>query len=225
LALTRPPGHHARPDQGMGFCLLNNAALAAEHLVQNHGAERLAVVDIDLHHGNGTQDIFWTRGDVLYLSTHQHPFYPGTGSLAETGAGAGEGLTVNLPLPAGSGDRAFQAAADRVLLPALDHYQPEMVLVSYGYDAHFRDPLGGLLLSADGYYRLIAALKNWAERYCAGQVAVILEGGYDLEAGQACTAGAAAALLDESWEDPLGPAPSGESSGWEPVVEQAASRF
>lgn len=224
LALTRPPGHHALSGRGMGFCLLNNIALAAEHLIQKRGAERLAVIDIDLHHGNGTQEIFWEREDVLYFSTHQHPFYPGTGHQSETGAGPGEGLTLNLPLPAGSGDRAFREITERVLLPALDDYQPEMVLISYGYDAHYRDPLGGLQLSALGYHRVISALTAWAGEHCGGKAAVILEGGYDLEAGKACTAGVAAALIGDVWEDPLGPAPGEETDRWEAVVSRAASR-
>jgi acetoin utilization deacetylase AcuC-like enzyme len=225
LALTRPPGHHARSDRGMGFCLLNNAALAAEYLIQDRNAERLAVVDIDLHHGNGTQEIFWDRDDVLYFSAHQHPFYPGTGKLAETGAGAGEGWTVNVPLPAGSGDRAYAELTERVLLPALDSFRPELVLISYGYDAHYRDPLGGLRLSGLGYYRVIKALADWAGEHCGGRVVVLLEGGYDLEAGRVCSQAAAAALLHQPWEDPLGPAPGDETSRWVSAVDRAAARY
>lgn len=225
LALTRPPGHHALPDRGMGFCLLNNAALAAEYLIQARNADRLAVVDIDLHHGNGTQEIFWDRDDVLYCSAHQHPFYPGTGRLSETGAGPGEGLTVNVPLPAGSGDRAYMELTDRVILPALDSFQPEMVLISYGYDAHYRDPLGSLTLSGLGYYRVIKALADWSGERCGGRVAVLLEGGYDLEAGRVCSLGAAAALLGQTWSDPLGPAPGGETDRWVTAVDRAAARF
>ena len=136
FALTRPPGHHATRERGMGFCLLNNVALAAEDLIQNMGVQKLAIVDIDLHHGNGTQDIFWDRDDVFYFSSHQHPYYPGTGGMDERGVGVGEGWTLNVPLPAGSGDQAYQAVCQEVLLPALDPRRPGVNLESDGLDAH-----------------------------------------------------------------------------------------
>ena len=142
FALCRPPGHHATSEHGMGFCILNNIALAAESLLVSERANRLAIVDFDLHHGNGTQNIFWYRNDVFYVSTHQSPLYPGTGSLLETGDGDGIRKNLNLPLPPGSGDQAFQASLEQVILPVLETYRPEMVLVSYGFDPHWRDPLG-----------------------------------------------------------------------------------
>jgi acetoin utilization deacetylase AcuC-like enzyme len=221
FALTRPPGHHATRDQAMGFCLLNNVALAAEWLLQQAGASRLAIVDLDLHHGNGTQDIFWERGDVLYISTHQSPLYPGTGALNETGAGAGAGANANFPLPPGSGDRAFQTVMDELVLPLLERFSPQMVLVSAGYDTHWRDPLGSLQLSALGYYRLIAKLAKYADDHCRGRIAVFLEGGYDLEAGAACGQANIAALLDQPWDDPLGRAPGPESGSWQNMVLRA----
>ncbi|MEN8173642.1 MAG: histone deacetylase, partial [Chloroflexota bacterium] len=204
FALTRPPGHHAASNQGMGFCLLNNIALAAEDLIQEYGARRIAIIDLDQHHGNGTQDIFWKREDVFYFSTHQYPHYPGTGRFKDVGAGAGRNKTANFPLPAGSGDRAFQTIMDLAIIPLLDRYMPEMILVSYGFDTHWRDPLGNLTLSAGGYHNLIAALTAWSDQYCQGRIALFLEGGYDLIAAEACTQGVVAALLGVSWDDALG---------------------
>jgi acetoin utilization deacetylase AcuC-like enzyme len=220
-ALTRPPGHHATANRAMGFCLLNNIAIAAEYLLQSANAGRLAIVDIDLHHGNGTQDIFWSRSDVLFISTHQSPLYPGTGRLEEVGVGDGEGLTVNLPLPPYSGDLALAAALNTVILPLLDRYRPEMVLVSAGFDPHWRDPLGSLLVSGEGYYAAIATLAAWADKQCKGKISLFLEGGYDLEAAGICAQAAVAALLGLVWEDPLGPSPSQEDHLWQKVLKEA----
>lgn len=221
LALTRPPGHHATAQRAMGFCLLNNIAFAADYLLRHKSAQRVAIVDLDLHHGNGTQDIFWKRDDVFYLSTHQYPYYPGTGALHETGAGAGEMTTANFPLPPRSGDKAFAAIMEDAILPLLDRYQPEMILVSYGYDTHWRDPLGHLQLSAQGYADLITHLADWADTNCGGRIALFLEGGYDLRAAEACTGGVVAALTGREFTDPLGTAPHPESDGWEAVLEEA----
>jgi acetoin utilization deacetylase AcuC-like enzyme len=221
FALTRPPGHHATPTQAMGFCLLNNIALAAEHLIQQRHAQRLAIVDIDLHHGNGTQDIFYHRGEVLFVSTHQSPLYPGSGHLNETGQGKGEGTTVNLPFPPLSGDQAYLTALEEVILPLLVRFNPEMILMSVGMDAHWRDPLGNLLLSAETYHRIVSRLTLFSDESCQGRIALFLEGGYDLEAGSACAAAAVAALLDEPFDDPIGRAPWKETSGWRRVVTEA----
>jgi acetoin utilization deacetylase AcuC-like enzyme len=223
FALTRPPGHHAMRGQGMGFCLLNNVALAAEHLVQRAGAHRLAIIDLDLHHGNGTQDIFWQRADVLYLSTHQVPLYPGSGALDEMGAGDGLGATANFPLFPGAGDDAFRVVVTELILPLLTRFSPEMLLVSYGFDAHWSDPLGKLQLSARGYGELVAALTAWAEQHCDGRLALFLEGGYDLDAAAACSVAVTSALLGQTWNDPLGPCPIPESSSWHKVVQAAKS--
>ena len=223
FALTRPPGHHACHGQGMGFCLLNNIALAAQALIQEHGAQRLAIVDLDLHHGNGTQDIFWRRGDVFYLSTHQSPLFPGTGTLDETGAGEGAGCNANFPLPPGSGDGALRTVMDDLILPLLARYQPEMILISYGFDPHWSDPLGHLTMSATGIYQAVRKLVTLAEAACAGRVAVILEGGYNLEAAAACSLGVAAALLGQPFADPLGPSPYNESQAWGAMVSKACA--
>jgi acetoin utilization deacetylase AcuC-like enzyme len=219
-ALTRPPGHHATRNRGMGFCLLNNVALAAQSLITTKGAEKVAIIDIDLHHGNGTQDIFWERPDVLYISSHQYPHYPGTGWLSETGDGKGAGANLNIPLPAGSGDQAFAFMTDEILLPALDQFLPEMVLISGGFDVHWRDPLGSLEVSAYGYGQVIQKLSIWCEENCQGRIAVFLEGGYDLEAGAACALTSTSALFGNEIIDPLGPSPHGESSAWVDVLNQ-----
>jgi acetoin utilization deacetylase AcuC-like enzyme len=225
FALARPPGHHAKSGQGMGFCLLNNIAIAAQYIIQQENAKRLAIVDLDLHHGNGTQEIFWERSDVLYISTHQSPLYPGSGSVAEIGGGAGEGWTLNLPLPPGSGDEAFEACMHEMILPILLRAQPEMILVSYGFDPHWRDPLGSLRLSASGYGRLIADLVSFADAHCHGRIAIVLEGGYDLTAAGACSQAVCAALLGIPFSDPIGPSPEHESEHvrekWRRILDQA----
>ncbi len=220
FALSRPPGHHATANQGMGFCLLNNIALAAECLIQENGAKRIAIIDLDQHHGNGTQDIFWKREDVFFFSTHQYPHYPGTGSAQEIGVGAGKNKTANFPFPAGSGDLAFQTIMDESIIPLLDRYMPEMILVSYGFDTHWRDPLGNLLLTAQGYYNLIASLNTWAEKHCDGKIAMILEGGYDLIAAKVCAQGVVAAMLSEPWIDPLGVSGIVETDDWKDMQNQ-----
>ena len=221
FALTRPPGHHALPGQGMGFCLLNNIAVAAQDLIWHYGAQRLAIVDLDLHHGNGTQEVFWRRPEVLFISTHQVPLYPGSGSVDETGAGPGAGCTVNLPLPPGAGDQAFQAMMSKLILPLLGRFAPEMLLVSFGFDPHWRDPLGSLQLSVAGYAGLIAELASFSDQCCDGRIALFLEGGYDLDAGRACSVAATQALLGRVYDDPLGPCPLPEGAKW-PVFVQAA---
>lgn len=226
FALTRPPGHHATMGRGMGFCLLNNIALATQYLLSASfegadPAERLAIVDLDLHHGNGTQDIFWRRADVLYISTHQFPHYPGTGDLDEIGEGPGRGYTANFPLPPFTGDHGFRTVMEAVIMPLLDRFEPQMLLISFGFDPHWRDPLGYLMLSAAGYGDLIANLADWADAHCDGRIALFLEGGYDLEAGAACAQTVTAALLGEPRFDPLGPSPRPEGSAWQAVVERA----
>jgi acetoin utilization deacetylase AcuC-like enzyme len=221
LALTRPPGHHATSQRGMGFCLLNNVALAAQDLISTQEAQRLAIVDLDLHHGNGTQDIFYRRGDVFYISTHQSPLYPGTGRLDDTGEGDGEMTTANFPLPPGSGDGAFHEFMQALILPLLDRFQPEMLLVSFGFDPHWRDPLGHLQLTSAGYAELISMLSAWADAHCAGRIALYLEGGYDLEAAAACGLAVTAALLGKTWEDSLGASPQYEGRSWQSVLRVA----
>jgi acetoin utilization deacetylase AcuC-like enzyme len=176
---------------------------------------------MDVHHGNGTQDIFWERGEVLFVSTHQSPLYPGTGQLNERGGGAGEGTKVNLPLPPFSGDGAFHAAYSEIVPILLDRFQPEMILVSFGFDSHWKDPLANLLVSAQGYGHAIKSLKDWAQNNCDGRIAIILEGGYDLEAAAACGLAVTQALLGMEVTDAIGSSPEPESDRWIPVLNKA----
>jgi acetoin utilization deacetylase AcuC-like enzyme len=176
---VRPPGHHAEPNRAMGFCLFNNVAVGALRARDAHGLARVAVVDFDVHHGNGTQARFWSEASLFYGSTHQSPLYPGTGSSGETGA---DGNIVNVPLPPMSGSQAFRLGMTRVLLPALDAFAPEMVLISAGFDAHRSDPLAQLLLDEADYTWATERLLDIASTHAAGRVVSTLEGGYDLVA-------------------------------------------
>ncbi|HXX67501.1 MAG TPA: histone deacetylase [Polyangiaceae bacterium] len=184
VAILRPPGHHARPARAMGFCLLNNVAIGAAH-AHARGLERVAVIDWDVHHGNGTQEMFWRDPHVLYVSLHQFPFYPGTGDVGETGDGEGAGYSVNVPLAAGGGDAVYRAAFERVVLPVVDAYAPELVLVSAGFDASARDPLAQMQLSANAFGWMARELARIAEATARGRIALVLEGGYDLVALEA----------------------------------------
>jgi acetoin utilization deacetylase AcuC-like enzyme len=181
FALVRPPGHHAEKTRAMGFCLFNNVALAAAE-AHARGLTRVLCVDWDVHHGNGTQHAFESRRDLLFMSTHQYPFYPGTGHESETGRGAGAGFTVNAPLPAGCGDGDYAAVFAEALLPIADAYQPELVLVSAGFDAHRADPLAEMAVSDEGFAALCGAVQKIAAKHCGGRMVLTLEGGYDLDA-------------------------------------------
>jgi acetoin utilization deacetylase AcuC-like enzyme len=194
VALPRPPGHHARPARAMGFCLLNSVAVAAAH-ARARGVKRVAVVDWDVHHGNGTQEMFWRDPDVLYVSTHQFPFYPGSGDVDEAGEGAGKGYTVNVPLAAGGGDDVYVAAFERVVLPVVESYAPELVLVSAGFDAAARDPLAQMEVSAGAFGWMAAALTRIADATAGGRIALVLEGGYDLVALEASLKSSVAGML------------------------------
>jgi acetoin utilization deacetylase AcuC-like enzyme len=221
FALCRPPGHHATPNRAMGFCLLNNIALAAEYLLQVEKSERIAIIDIDLHHGNGTQDIFWNRGDVFFFSIHQYPLYPLSGTLEETGSGSGANTTANFPLYPQSGDEARNIIMDEVIIPLLDRFKPNMILISVGFDAHWKDPLGHQLASADGYAQIVSKLTDWADSNCNGRLSIFLEGGYDLEAGATSALAIIKALLDQPWDDPIGISPIPEDTRWQGLIEQA----
>jgi len=191
VALVRPPGHHARPGAAMGFCLLNNAAIAAAH-ARALGAERVVVLDWDVHHGNGTEEMFYGDPGVLYVSLHQFPYYPGTGAASALGEGDGRGYNVNLPLSAGADDAVYLAAFERVIGPVLEHYAPTLVLVSAGFDAHVRDPLGGMALTDHGYAALAHRLRSVLPEACP--IGLVLEGGYDLAGLEGALAASLGAL-------------------------------
>ncbi len=181
FALVRPPGHHAETARAMGFCLFDNVAVGAAFL-RRAGHARVAIVDWDVHHGNGTQEIFLRDPDVLVVSLHQYPWYPGTGAAGETGEGPGAGATLNLPLPAGCGDEEYLAALDDRVLPALRAFRPGFLLVSAGFDPHFQDPLGGMRVTPEGFAAMAARLRGAADVLCDGRIAFVLEGGYHLGA-------------------------------------------
>jgi acetoin utilization deacetylase AcuC-like enzyme len=179
---SRPPGHHALPERAMGFCLLNHVAIATRYVREKYGVQRVLIVDWDVHHGNGTQDVFYTDASVFYFSTHQYPFYPGTGAASETGEGPGRGNTLNVPLPARSGDAEIIGAFREQLLPAAEAFRPEFIFISAGFDAHQQDPLAQLQVTEAGYATLTRIVMDIAARFASGRIVSVLEGGYNLEA-------------------------------------------
>ena len=181
FVIARPPGHHAERAQAMGFCFFNTIACVAEFLREQPGIERVFIYDFDVHHGNGTQHLFEERGDVYYASIHRYPFYPGTGAREEIGTGAGRGFTKNVPLEAGEGDAAFLRATEDEIVRAIDEFRPNAILLSAGFDAHRRDPLGGMRVTEGAYGELTRRIVESAERWCGGRLFSLLEGGYDLE--------------------------------------------
>ncbi len=193
--LARPPGHHATSSRGMGFCLFNNNAITARYALKRYGLERVLIVDWDGHHGNGIQDIFYAHRDVLYVSTHQYPHYPGSGYVTEVGTGEGEGYTVNFPFPAGTGEKAYLKAFEEVIIPVARQYKPRLILVSAGYDGHFSDPLCSMRLTSGSYRKMAESLLGLAEELCEGRIIVALEGGYNLMGLAASVASTVAALV------------------------------
>jgi len=189
---VRPPGHHATPNRAMGFCVFNHAAIGARRAQRRHGAERVAIVDWDVHHGNGTQDAFWDDPTVLYCSTHQMPLYPYTGAASETGAGN----IVNVPLADGAGPAEFAAALEERILPAVDRFAPDLIIISAGFDAHERDPLGGLRLRANDFADATRWIREAAENHCGGRIVSTLEGGYDIQGLVDSTAAHVAAMME-----------------------------
>jgi acetoin utilization deacetylase AcuC-like enzyme len=195
FVIARPPGHHAERLSAMGFCFFNTIACVAEWLREQPGIERVFIYDFDVHHGNGTQHLFEERDDVYYASVHRYPFYPGTGASGEIGTGAGRGFTKNIPLDAGEGDAAFLRATEGEIVRIIDEYKPNAILLSSGFDAHRRDPLGGMNVTEQAYGELTRRLVECAERHCEGRVFSLLEGGYDLEGLASSVAEHAAALI------------------------------
>jgi len=207
FALVRPPGHHATPAQAMGFCLFSNVAIAARH-AQARGCGKVMIVDFDVHHGNGTQAAFYADPSVLFISLHQQGIYPLTGEADETGEGAGQGYTLNIPLPANAGDAAAEHVYAQIIGPAAERFRPDFLLVSAGYDGHWRDPLASLQFTTTGFFHQVRALRALAQRHCGGKLVLALEGGYDREALAASVVASLHALLGhDSAPDPLGPAP------------------
>lgn len=205
FALVRPPGHHATAMAAMGFCLFNNIAIATQHALKKHKMEKVAIIDFDVHHGNGTQEAFYNNQQALYISTHQYPHYPGTGTIGDTGSGAAKGSTVNIPLPSGSGDDEYRQVFEQIIVPATRRFHPELILVSAGYDLHWKDRLAMMEVSTTGFAEMVQTIKELADELCGGKIVVTLEGGYNLKALATSVKATFDVLLGKSdIEDPLG---------------------
>ena len=220
LVAVRPPGHHAVPSRAMGFCLLGNIGVAARHAQTAHDAKRVMIVDYDVHHGNGTQDMFYDDESVLFISTHQYPFYPGSGAINDTGRGKGRGYTLNIPLGRGHGDANYARIFAEIIWPAARRFQPDLILVSAGFDAHWVDPLASMNLTLAGYAQITRELIKMAEELCGGRIVFLMEGGYDLTALSHGIRNIAHALLGEDMvSDPLGKVDAKEPE-IDPLIER-----
>ncbi len=215
FCLVRPPGHHAVAEASMGFCIFNNVAVAARYVMDQYGLERVMIIDYDVHHGNGTQEMFYNDPRVLYFSVHQAPFFPGTGQWDERGEGAALGTTINIPLPAGAGFDTYEAIFRQVMVPAADRFKPQLMLVSAGFDAHWKETEAmtglhppGMLISTAGFAKLNQIIINLANALCQGRLVLVLEGGYEQQATASCVATCINLLLgDDAAVDSYGPAP------------------
>jgi len=220
FALVRPPGHHAIHDRAMGFCIFNNMAIAAKFALNKFSLNRVLIADFDVHHGNGTQDAFYSDSKVLYFSTHQYPFYPGTGWMDETGTGEGEGTTVNFPMAAGWGDEEYLRAFNEVLVPVARRFQPQLILVSAGFDAHWADHLAMMRLSVKAFAQMVMILKKLAAELCQGRLVFTLEGGYNLRVVSSSIKAIFDVLLGNSEiDDPLGEAEMKKPEGFDEHIE------
>lgn len=205
FALVRPPGHHATRQRAMGFCLFNNVAIAAKYTLAKFGLEHILIIDFDVHHGNGTQDAFYDNPQVLYISTHQYPHYPGTGSIEETGSGTARGTTVNIPLPSRCGNTEYQQVFEQIIVPVAKRFRPQLILVSAGYDPHWADDLALMQVSVTGFAQVVKIIKGLADELCSGRLVFSLEGGYNLTALATSVKATFDVLLgNTNIEDPLG---------------------
>jgi len=208
FALVRPPGHHATSRRAKGFCLFNNIAIATQHALARYKLERILIIDFDVHHGNGTQEAFYDNPRVMYISTHEYPFYPGTGSIEETGSGTAQGTTINIPLPAGCGDNEYLQVFEQIVVPAARRFNPRLILVSAGYDSYWADPLAMMQVSVTGFGQMARIIKGLADELCGGRLVFTLEGGYDLNALAASVKATFDILLGgTNIDDPLGQSP------------------
>jgi acetoin utilization deacetylase AcuC-like enzyme len=221
---VRPPGHHAEADRAMGFCLFNNVSVAARHLIERHGTERVLIVDWDVHHGNGTQNAFYDDDRVLFASLHQYPFYPGTGRVEEIGEGRGEGCTINVPFPGGFGDSDYMLAFERVIIPIARKFAPEFVLISAGFDSHWSDPLASMQVTEDAFSAMTKRLLAVAHETAKGRLVAVLEGGYNLDALAICVERTLVAM--QSFDPSSTPAPVGDHDSMaEGLLSQVAGMF